>query len=386
MEFNPKISESLTLKFAQAAAERKKRGEKIISLGLGEPDFNTPKEIVDATVKVLKSKQSKYSAPLGVQILRDKIAEKLHLENNIKATSENIIVTPGAKQALQIILMALLEPNDEVVMIMPAYVSYVPQVLISEPTAKIKYVDLNKEDHSLDIELLSEIVSDKTKAIIINTPQNPAGAVLKKDELEKLFILAKRNNSFIISDEVYEKLVFNGASHFSIGAFEEVPDRVITINGFSKSHAMTGWRLGYACFPEELKTKVLKIQQHINTNTCTFIQEALGEVLPIDSSYLVRYNEILEKRVQLYKEFLDRVSKINGVLPNGSFFAFLNISELNIDSNTFASQLIDKTGVAVTPGIAFGENWDDHIRISLAVDNRTLEEAFYLIEDFISKL
>lgn len=386
MLFRKEIGESLTLKFAQAAETRRNKGEKIISLGLGEPDFNTPREIVDATVKVLNSKQSKYSAPLGVLNLRNKIAEKLNSENNIKATSENIIVTPGAKQALQIILMALLEPEDEVVMIMPAYVSYVPQVLISEPTAKIKYVDLNKEDHSLDIELLSEFISEKTKAIIINTPQNPTGVVFKKDELESLFILAKKHNSFIISDEVYEKLVFNGASHFSIGELEEVPKRVITINGFSKSHAMTGWRLGYACFPVELKTKVLKIQQHINTNTCTFIQEALGNVMPIDTTYLVQYNEILETRIQIYKEFLDRVPKISGVLPRGSFFAFLNISDLNIDSNSFASQLIEKTGVAVTPGIAFGENWDDHIRISIAVDNKTLEEAFNLIEDFISKL
>lgn len=386
MKFRKEIGESLTLKFAQAAGARKARGEKIISLGLGEPDFSTPKEIIEATVKVLNSKQSKYSSPLGFPSLKTKISEKFKSENNINVNSENIVVTPGAKQALQIILMAILEPDDEVVMIMPAYVSYVPQVLIAEPTAKIKYVDLNKEDHSLDLKFLSEIISEKTKAIILNTPHNPTGVVLSREELSKLYNIAKKYNSYIISDEVYEKLIYNGVKHVSIGSFEEKPERVVTINGFSKSHAMTGWRVGYACFPEELKTKVLKIQQHINTNTCTFIQEALGEVLPIDSSYLVKYNELLEKRVQLYKRFIDKVPKIKGVLPNGSFFAFMNISELKIDSNTFASKLINETGVAVTPGIAFGENWDDHIRISFAVNNEILDEAFQLIENFVLKL
>jgi len=386
MFFRKEIGESLTLKFAQAASARNAKGERIISLGLGEPDFDTPKEIVDATINILNSKQSNYSAPLGVLSLRTKIANKLKLENSINAKPENILITPGAKQALQIILMALLEPSDEVVMIMPAYVSYIPQVLIAEPNARIKYVDLNKEDHSLNIESLKKLVTTKTKAIIINTPHNPTGVLLRKDELQELFKLAQKNNCYIISDEVYEKLVFNKASHFSIGELEEKPELVITINGFSKSHAMTGWRLGYACFPDELKIKVLKIQQHINTNTCTFIQEALGEVLPIDSTYLIKYNELLEERVQLYKKFIDRVPKLKGVLPNGSFFAFMNISDLKIDSNTFASKLIEKTGVAVTPGIAFGENWDDHIRISLAVNNETLEEAFQLIEDFVLKL
>ena len=386
MKFRDEISESLTLKFAQAANARKKKGERIISLGLGEPDFNTPTEIIDATVKTLKNKQSKYSAPLGVLSLRTRISEKLKSENKINASADNIVITPGAKQALQIALMALLEPDDEIVMIMPAYVSYIPQVLIAEPTAKVKYLDLNKDDHSLDINSLKNIVTEKTKAIIINTPHNPTGAVLKKKQLEELFKIAEKHNSFIISDEVYEKLTFNGAEHFSIGALEAVPQKVITVNGYSKSHAMTGWRIGYACFSNELKTRILKIQQHINTNTCTFIQEALGEVLPIDTSYLVEYNKTLEYRIDIYNNFINRVHRIKGVLPKGSFFAFLNISELGMDSNTFASRLIEETGVAVTPGIAFGNKWDDHIRVSLAVDDKTLEEAFQLIEKFISKL
>jgi aspartate aminotransferase len=383
MRFREEIGESLTLKFAQSVSDRKARGEKIISLGLGEPDFNTPKEIIDATINVLNSRQSCYSAPLGVYALREKIAEKFKIENNINANAENIIITPGAKQALQIMLMALLEPYDEVVMIMPAYVSYIPQVFIAEPSANIKYVDLNKENHSIDFESLRKLINPKTKVIIINTPHNPTGVVLRKEELVKLLILAQKNNCYVISDEVYEKFVFNESIHYSIGSFESVPKNVITINSFSKSHAMTGWRLGYACFPKDLKTKVLKIQQHINTNTCTFIQEALVEALPIDSSYLLKYNKLLEERVQLYNNLIKRVVNIKGVLPNGSFFAFMNISELNMDSNTFASKLIEDTGVAVTPGIAFGKNWDDHIRISLAVNNKTLVEAFQLVESFI---
>jgi aspartate aminotransferase len=386
MHFRKEIGQSLTLKFAQVVAEKRKKGEKIISLGLGEPDFNTPKEIVDSTIEILKSKQSMYSSPLGIIKLREKIVEKLKKENNIVTDINNILVTPGAKQALLIILMALLEPEDEVIVIMPSYVSYIPQILIAEPNARIKYVDIDKTDHNLNIDALKNKITYKTKAIVINTPLNPTGKVFKKNELKQLFDVASQNNIYIISDEVYEKLIFSNVTHFSIGSLESIPQNIITINGFSKSHAMTGWRVGYACFPEHLSKKILKLQQHINTNTCTFIQEALGEVLPIDELYIKEYTAKLKLRSEMYDAFLKKNRRLNGVLPEGSFFAFLNISDLKMDSNTFASELLERTGVATTPGIAFGENWDDHVRISLAVDSKILEEAFNLISNFINNL
>ena len=383
MEFREEIKESLTLKFAEAAAERRKNNLPIISLGLGEPEFRTPQQIIDATIEVLRRKNSNYSSPLGIQPLREKIAGKLYKENDINCHADNIIITPGAKQAFQLIAMTLLKPEDEIIILSPSFVSFIPQLLISEPRCKIIEIDVKKEDFSLDINEIKSAITPKTKLLVLNTPNNPAGYILDESTLKAIYELAIENDFYIISDEIYEKLIFGGSEHFSIGSLESEPTKVITINGFSKSHAMTGWRIGYACFPLSLKSTLLKLQQHTNTNTCTFIQEGLDISFNHDYTYLTEYNSKLKNRMQVYSDFIDSTPLVKGVVPSAGFFAFLNIKDTNIDSNTFCGRLIMETGVAITPGIAFGKNWDDHVRISFATSDENVVDGLNLIKNFI---
>lgn len=384
MKFNPEISESLTLKFAESVGLRKKRGEDVLSLGLGEPDFDTPEALKESVVKALSNpSSSRYSAALGLMSLRQKIADDVKERCLIPCEMKNIVITPGTKQAVMLSLMALLEPGDEVVVVLPAYVSYVPQIYIAEPDAVVKIVNLKKEDYSLDMEAIERNVTPKTKVIIFNSPHNPTGMMIPEADQRKLFEIAEKNDAYILSDEIYDRLVFGEVPHFSVGSMEETVNRVITVNGFGKSHAITGWRIGYAVVPQQLMGKVTKLQQHINTNTTTILQQALDDAWPLPIDHLPTYNEKLRKRAGLFKEFLAAHPQLKGSNPQGSFFVFLNISSTGLDSNTFSGQLVDKTGVATTPGIAFGKDWDDHIRLSLAVDEDVLKEAFNRIHDFI---
>jgi aspartate aminotransferase len=386
MLFREEIGESITLKFAEAANERRKKGLPIISLGLGEPEFRTPQAIIDATVAVLNKKNSGYSSPMGILPLREKIAQKLTNENGITCDAENIIIAPGAKQAFQLICMVMIQPEDEVIVINPSFVSFIPQLYIAEYNCKVITIDVNKADFTLPIQEIAAKVTPKTKMVIVNSPNNPAGYMLSKEQLTELYQMAEEKDFYILSDEIYEKLVFGESTHFSIGSLEQAPTRVITVNGFSKSHAMTGWRLGYACFPKEFKSNLLKLQQHTNTNTCTFIQEGLSDAFFIDITYLDDYNKKLAARIDAYNQMISRVEGVSGVAPQGGFFAFMNISELGMDSNTFCARLIEETGVATTPGIAFGENWDDHVRISFATHDEHVEKGLGLIEQFLKSL
>lgn len=384
MKFNKEISESLTLKFAESVGMRKKRGEDVLSLGLGEPDFDTPEALKESVVKALSNTtSSRYSAALGLMSLRQKIADDVKERCHIPCEMKNIVITPGTKQAVMLSLMALLEPGDEVVVVLPAYVSYVPQIYIAEPDAIVKIVNLKKEDYSLDMEAIERNVTPKTKVIIFNSPHNPTGMMIPEADQRKLFEIAEKNDAYILSDEIYDRLVFGDVKHFSVSSMENEVSRVITVNGFGKSHAITGWRIGYAVVPQQLMGKVTKLQQHINTNTTTILQQALDDAWPLPVDHLPAYNEKLKKRAALFKDFLAAHPQLKGSNPQGSFFVFLNISSTGLDSNTFSGQLVDKTGVATTPGIAFGKDWDDHIRLSLAVEEDVLKEAFNRIHNFI---
>jgi aspartate aminotransferase len=383
MYFREEIGESLTLKFAQAANDRRKRGLPIISLGLGEPDFDVPASVIDATIEVLRTTKSGYSDSMGLLPLRKNISNNLNNDHNINSTASNILVTAGAKQAFQMVCMALLEPADEIIVLNPSFVSFIPQLYIAEPYCKVIEIDINKSDFSLPIDEIRNKISTKTKLLILNSPNNPAGYVISESQLTYLFKLAENNGFYIISDEIYEKLIFEDQKQFSIGSLETEPFRVFTINGFSKSHSMTGWRLGYVCFPKTFGSKLLKLQQHMNTNTCTFIQEAMVRSFDIDQSYLKEYNLRLSRRILRLKEIISGIDTISLVTPSAGFFAFLNISKLGIDSNTFCSRLIEETGVATTPGIAFGTSWDDHVRISYATSDENLDKGISLMCEFI---
>lgn len=386
MKFREEIAESLTLKFAESALKRKQEGKEIISLGLGEPDFSVPEELIKATTKVLQTQHSGYSSPMGLPRLKERIAGQLKIENGIPATANNILITPGAKQAFQLALMALLEPGDEVIIINPSFVSFIPQVYIAEPQAIVKIVDVEKSDFSLPMDRINEAVTERTRLLIVNSPNNPAGYTLSGEEIRALFDLAVKADFYLLSDEIYNKLYFEGETTLSLGSFETVVKRVFTVNGYSKSHAMTGWRLGFLCFPEVFFQKILKLQQHINTNTCTFIQQAVLNAFDMDMSFLKEYNQKLLKRASIVQEHIAKTQKLKLYKPRAGFFAFIDISDTGMDSNQFCSRLIEETGVATTPGLAFGKNWDDHIRLSYAVNDLVLEEGLQRLTNFVNNL
>lgn len=381
MHFEKEVGESLTYKFAKAAGEMRDEGKEIISLGLGEPDFKTPDYVVEATMKAMKDGFTHYSATQGWPELRKLISENCNKIYHSEYTMNDVIVTPGIKSAVYFSLAAILEPGDEIILISPYYVSYPAMVKLAEPTAKIVNVTLNK-DFTLDVEKLKVAFNKNTKAILINTPNNPTGMVMSKEEVELVIELAIKNDSYIISDEVYEKLTYSGYHHTSFGMYNEIRDRLIICNGYSKSHAMTGWRLGYAIGASDVIIKMNKLQQHINTNTCTFVQVGACSIYKNEPVHIAPYVAELEKRINYFDTELNKLPYIKGIKPKAGFFYFIDISEVGVDSNTFCADLLKKTGIASTPGIAFGPEWDHYVRFSIAVPMATLERAIELMKGY----
>lgn len=381
MHFEKEVGESLTYKFAQAAGEMRVQGKEIISLGLGEPDFKTPQYVVEATMKAMQDGFTHYSATQGWPELRKLIAEDCNKLYGSEYNMNDVIVTPGIKSAVYFALAAILEPNDEIILISPYYVSYPAMVKLAEPTAKIVNVTLT-DDFILDAEKLKATFNKNTKAILINTPNNPTGMVLSEEEVELVVELAKENDAYIISDEVYEKLVYSGHKHISFGLYQEIKDRMIICNGYSKSHAMTGWRLGYAIGAHDVIVKMNKLQQHINTNTCTFVQVGACSIYKNESVHIKPYVKELEKRIEYFDTELNKLDYITAVRPKAGFFNFVDISATGVDSNTFCADLLKKTGIASTPGVAFGPEWDSYVRFSIAVPMTTLERAVGLLKGY----
>ena len=381
MRFEKEVGESLTYKFAQAAGEMRAQGREIISLGLGEPDFKTPDYVLEATMDAMRNGFTHYSATQGWPELRKLIAEDCNRAYGSGYTMNDVIVTPGIKSAVYFSLAALLEPEDEIILISPYYVSYPAMVKLAEPTAKIVNVTLAK-DFTLDADKLKAAFNRRTKAILSNTPNNPTGMLLSREEVELVARLAVENDAYIVSDEVYEKLVYSAYKHTSFGLYEQIRDRLIICNGYSKSHAMTGWRLGYAIGAHDVIARMNKLQQHINTNTCTFVQVGACSIYKNEPTHIAPYVQELEKRIAYFDTELNKLDYITAVRPKAGFFYFVDISATGTDSNSFCADLLKKTGIASTPGVAFGPEWDSYVRFSIAVPMQTLERAVGLLKDY----
>ena len=381
MRFEKEIGEALTFKFAQAAAEMREEGREIISLGLGEPDFKTPEYVTEATIRALQDGYTHYSAVQGWPELRRLIADDCNRSYGSDYSMNNVLVTPGIKASVWFALAAILEPGDEIVLISPYYVSYPAMIKIAEPTAKVINVTVNK-DYTLDGERLRKAFSNKTKAILVNSPNNPTGLVLSGEEVRMIADLAKEFDAYIISDEVYEKLVYSGHKYTSFGIYQNIKDRLVICNGYSKSYAMTGWRLGYSIGPQSIIAKMNKLQQHINTNTCTFIQVGACSLYKNEPVHLRPYVQELQKRMDFFDKEINKLDYIGGIKPKAGFFYFADISNTGTDSNSFCADLLKSTGIATTPGVAFGPEWDSYVRFSLAVPMSTLERAISLLKEY----
>ncbi len=372
------ISESATIRISNLASDLKQQGKDVISFSLGEPDFNTPKHICEAAKASLDRGDTHYTPSPGIPELRQAIAEKLRKENKIEADKNNIIVTPGAKQAIFETILSVLREGDEAILFDPAWVSYHPSIQLSG--AKTVWVPTDKENGFLPLGL-SEYITKNTKLIIVNTPCNPTGGVYSKEILKEIADIAIDNNIMVLSDEIYEKIIYD-KEHISIASLDGMQDLTITVNGFSKAYAMTGWRLGYACAPKYVYDRMIKLHSHSVSHATSFVQHAGIAALKGDQSFITdMVREFRRRRDMLIKGLREIGIKCN--TPDGAFYAFADVSEYG-SGEEVAELLLNKAYVATTPGIAFGKSGKDFIRISYATSQERIKEGLRRMKVLLS--
>lgn len=365
---NPSETLALNALIKQAVAQ----GKKIVNLTVGEPDFDTPEYIKEAAVKAIKDGFTKYTPPEGILPLREAIQKKLAEENGIKYNPNEIIVTTGAKDALYMLFQVILNEGDEVIIVSPYWVSYPPQVRLAGGIPKIISAP---ENFSFPIDEFEKTISKKTKAVIINSPCNPSGAVYDETTLRRIAEIARKHSIFIVSDEIYEKIIYEG-EHVSIASFSpDIKNITITINGPSKTYSMTGWRIGYLAGPEEIVKGINKIQSQSTSCPVSISQKAaLAALQGSQDTVKVMVNEFRKRRDYLIAELRKLDFFSIGESP-GSFYLFpsIRLSKRFPSSEEFCMHLIKEGGVGTVHGSAFGK--EGHIRISYATSMENLKEA-----------
>jgi aspartate aminotransferase len=362
----------------------KAKGEDICSFSAGEPDFDTPDHIKAAAKKALDEGKTRYGPAAGEPKLREAIATKLQTDNGLHYAAENVIVTNGGKQSLYNAILSLIEEGDEVIIPAPYWLSYPEMVTLAGGTSVI--VNTSLENHyKITPEELQAAITPKTKLFVLNSPSNPTGIVYTPEEIEALARVVVENDILVISDEIYEKILYDGAVHRSIGSFgEEIFQRAIISNGFAKAYSMTGWRVGYVAGPVELIKAMTKIQGHSTSNVCTFAQYGAIEALTGSQDCIqIMLDAFTDRR----KYILERVRSIPGLncpTPNGAFYVFINIAETGYLSRDFCKLLLETQKVAAIPGIAFGA--DDCIRLSYATGMETIEKGLDRLDKFVNSL
>jgi len=387
------LSESATLAMAQKAREYKDKGIDIISLSLGEPDFKTPKHIQEAAKEAIDSGLYFAYPPVpGYQDLRVKIAEKLQKENHIDVKAENIVVSAGAKHTLANIFMALLNPGDEVVVFSPYWVSYADIIKLAEGTP-VFIEGTMENDFKANAEQLEAAITDKTKAVIYSSPCNPTGAVFSRKELEAIAeVMKKHSNLMVVADEIYEHINFTG-EHASMAAIPGMLEQTVTVNGFAKGYAMTGWRVGYMAGPIWLAKACQKMQGQMTSGICSIAQRAAVTAISGDMGPTKEMAAAYLRRRALVKGLIDEIPGIKANLPQGAFYIFPDVSEYfgkSIGEKTInnASDLclyiLDHAHVSTVTGEAFGA--PNCIRISFAASDEDLKKALRRIKDVLAKL
>lgn len=355
------VAPSATMEFMKKVAEYRRKGEDIISFNVGEPDFQTPSEIIAACKAAMDEGKTKYVGAAGIPELREAICEKLKKDNQVEYTPDQISVSTGAKQAIYNAVMTLCDEGDEVIIPTPSWVSYTEIVKLA--MGKPVLVPSNK-DFSLDLQAIEAAITPRTKAILINTPNNPTGICYDKASLQTLGEMAVKYNFFIISDEIYEKLVYDGNQHISIASLsDEIYQKTITVNGLSKSHAMTGWRLGYSAAPLEISKGIGVLLSQTTSSSTTFVQWAAVEaLLKCETSVEQMRCAFQERRDYLYSR-LSNTPNIHCVKPGGAFYIMPDISayfgksngsRIIRDADDFCDYMLDEAKIAVVPGTAFG--------------------------------
>ena len=373
------LTVSGTVRFAAKARELREAGRRIYSLGFGEPSIPTPPHIIEATYAAMKEGLTRYSNSPGLPELRQAITEKLLAENGLAYEADEIVVTPGAKNALHLAMSSLLRTGDEVVNLVPAYVSYEPIARLAGPGVVVKSVPLRTADHRLDAGALDAALGPRTRMILYNSPHNPTGRVFPQADIEALAERCVERDLLLVSDEIYEALNYGETQHVSPATLDGMRERTIVVNGFSKAFAMTGWRIGYMAAPRELLGGVLKMHSHTNTNTCTFIQKGAVAALRGPQDHLPALRDSLRRNRDHLMRAIAGQSLLAVSPPEGGLFAFADIRKAGMASEEFCVRLLDETGVALTPGSVFGV--EGFARVSLA---NTEEETVAGIDRLVS--
>lgn len=381
-----RISPSMTFAISNKAKTLKAQGIDVCDFSVGEPDFITPELMRDAAKQALDDGQTKYSPTAGLPDLRALIAQKLRTENGLSYAPEQVMVTVGGKQALFNTMMVLLNPGDEALIPTPAWVTY-PEIVKITGARPVFLPSDEQTGFRITPVQLDAAITSRTRLMILNTPSNPTGAVYKPAEIEALAQVIVERQIIVIADEIYEKLIYDGLQHLSIGSLgEEILNLTVTCNGFSKAFAATGWRLGYAAGPLAVIKAATALQSHSTSGANTFAQFGALAALSTSSSAetVSAMQRVFKSRRDLIVEELRAIPGITCAMPQGAFYAFPNIAATGLDSMTFCRRLLEDEHVAAVPGVAFGA--DTNIRLSYATDTDTLREGLKRLRRFVKSL
>ncbi len=387
MELAQRIREvkpSVTLAIAAQAKAMQASGLDICSFSAGEPDFDTPEHIKAAAAAALAMGKTKYGAAAGEAPLREAIARKLQTDNQLNYQAANILVSNGGKHTLFNLMMAIVNPGDEVLIPAPFWLSYPEMVRLADGTPVV--MDTNASTgYKITPAMLDQAITAKTKLLILNSPSNPSGIVYSRNELQALAEVIVRRNILVVSDEIYEKIIYGDVQHCSIGALgADIFDRTIISNGFAKAYSMTGWRVGYlAAHPDIIKAASV-IQGHSTSNVCTFAQYGALAALTGSQDCVEKMRLAFSDRQQVIVNYLRSIPGIECAKPDGAFYVFANIGKTGLGSLDFCQKLLESQQVAVIPGLPFGA--DDHVRISYATDLDTIRKGMERLGNFVGQI
>lgn len=375
------VTPSITLAIAAKAKAMKAEGIDVCSFSAGEPDFDTPAHIKAAAAKALDEGKTKYGPAAGEPKLREAIANKLKTANGLDYKAENVLVTNGGKHSLYNLMVALIDPGDEVIIPAPFWLSYPEMVTLAGGKSVIVHTDAST-GYKITPEQLKKAITPKTKLFVLNSPSNPTGMVYTPEEIKALAKVIVDADIFVVSDEIYEKILYDGTEHISIGSLgADIFARTLISNGFAKGYSMTGWRLGYLAGPVEIIKAASTIQGHSTSNVCTFAQYGAIAALEGSQDCVEEMRQAFAKRRQVMYDRLNAIPGLSCLKPDGAFYLFPDISKTGLKSLEFCNALLEAHQVAVIPGVAFSA--DNNIRLSYATDMATIEKGMDRLEKFV---
>ncbi len=376
------VQGSPTLAITAKAKELKAKGKDVVNFAAGEPDFDTPQRIKEAAIRAIHEGQTKYTPSIGRLDLRELIARKLEKENRVRYSPGQIAVSCGAKHSIFNIIQVLCDEGEEVLIPAPYWVSYPEMVKISG--AKPKFLTTSADQaFKITADQLEAAITEKTRLLILNSPSNPTGMVYSPEELEAIAEVCVRRKIFVISDEIYEKLIYDTGTYISLASLnEEIYRQTITVNGVSKAYSMTGWRIGYAAGPEEIMGAVKRLQDHSTSNPCSISQAAAVQALLEPEETIAAMRDLFARRRDLMMRFIDDIDGVRAIRPEGAFYLFCDVSRFGPSMDT-AGKILEDVNVALIPGEGFGA--PGYLRLSFATSEERIEEGMRRIADWVGR-